>query len=99
MSDYSIGYHSSILTNSDSDHEPAITDHVSMSNDLQLYIADFMFIYWNNNWVTKFHTNFQSIVGDKTMAFLLMDKEMYTGMSDLQPASPTIDRGIALQKV
>ena len=28
-----------------------------------------------------------------------MDKEMYTGMSDLQPASPTIDRGIALQKV
>ncbi|AQK67302.1 14-alpha-glucan-branching enzyme 2-2 chloroplastic/amyloplastic [Zea mays] len=40
----------------------------------------------------------QSIVGDKTIAFLLMDKEMYTGMSDLQPASPTIDRGIALQK-
>jgi hypothetical protein len=44
-------------------------------------------------------TNFQSIVGDKTIAFLLMDKEMYSGMSDLQPASPTIDRGIALQKV
>ncbi|AQK80864.1 14-alpha-glucan-branching enzyme 2-2 chloroplastic/amyloplastic [Zea mays] len=41
----------------------------------------------------------QSIVGDKTIAFLLMDKEMYSGMSDLQPASPTIDRGIALQKV
>ncbi|XP_039844904.1 1,4-alpha-glucan-branching enzyme, chloroplastic/amyloplastic isoform X3 [Panicum virgatum] len=41
----------------------------------------------------------QSIVGDKTIAFLLMDKEMYTGMSDLQPASPTIDRGIALQKM
>lgn len=33
------------------------------------------------------------------MAFLLMDKEMYTGMSDLEPASPLIDRGIALQKV
>jgi hypothetical protein len=49
----------------------------------------------NNN----FHSKLQSIVGDKTMAFLLMDKEMYTGMSDLQPASPTIDRGIALQKV
>ncbi|GJN39398.1 hypothetical protein PR202_gb28512 [Eleusine coracana subsp. coracana] len=41
----------------------------------------------------------QSIVGDKTIAFLLMDKEMYSGMSDLQPASPTIDRGIALQKM
>uniref|UniRef100_A0A0E0HVR7 1,4-alpha-glucan branching enzyme n=1 Tax=Oryza nivara TaxID=4536 RepID=A0A0E0HVR7_ORYNI len=41
----------------------------------------------------------QSIVGDKTIAFILMDKEMYTGMSDLQPASPTINRGIALQKM
>ena len=49
--------------------------------------------------VVNFHANFQSIVGDKTMAFLLMDKEMYTGMSDLQPASITVDRGIALQKV
>ncbi|KAJ4775431.1 hypothetical protein LUZ62_059688 [Rhynchospora pubera] len=41
----------------------------------------------------------QAIVGDKTVAFLLMDKEMYTGMSDLEPASPVIDRGIALQKM
>ncbi|XP_078160879.1 1,4-alpha-glucan-branching enzyme, chloroplastic/amyloplastic-like [Carex rostrata] len=41
----------------------------------------------------------QAIVGDKTVAFLLMDKEMYTGMSDLEPASPLIDRGIALQKM
>jgi 1,4-alpha-glucan branching enzyme len=28
-----------------------------------------------------------------------MDKEMYSGMSDFLPASSTIDRGIALQKV
>nr|QOC60275.1 starch branching enzyme I [Eleocharis dulcis] len=41
----------------------------------------------------------QAIVGDKTLAFLLMDKEMYTGMSDLEPASPIIDRGIALHKM
>ncbi|XP_072966487.1 1,4-alpha-glucan-branching enzyme, chloroplastic/amyloplastic-like [Typha angustifolia] len=41
----------------------------------------------------------QSIVGDKTVAFLLMDKEMYSGMSDLQPASPTVERGIALHKM
>ncbi|KAL0016830.1 hypothetical protein SO802_003899 [Lithocarpus litseifolius] len=41
----------------------------------------------------------QAIVGDKTMAFLLMDKEMYSGMSCLTDASPTIDRGIALHKM
>ncbi|KAI5660912.1 hypothetical protein M9H77_20235 [Catharanthus roseus] len=41
----------------------------------------------------------QSIVGDKTMAFLLMDKEMYSGMSCLTEASPVIERGIALQKM
>lgn len=41
----------------------------------------------------------QSIVGDKTIAFTLMDKEMYTSMTNLQPASPVIDRGIALHKI
>ncbi|XP_010935254.1 1,4-alpha-glucan-branching enzyme, chloroplastic/amyloplastic [Elaeis guineensis] len=41
----------------------------------------------------------QAIVGDKTIAFLLMDKEMYSGMSDLQPASPVVERGIALHKM
>ncbi|KAH6782460.1 starch branching enzyme 2.2 [Perilla frutescens var. frutescens] len=41
----------------------------------------------------------QAIVGDKTIAFLLMDKDMYTGMSCLTEASPVIDRGIALHKM
>ncbi|XP_077246825.1 1,4-alpha-glucan-branching enzyme 1, chloroplastic/amyloplastic-like isoform X2 [Tasmannia lanceolata] len=41
----------------------------------------------------------QAIVGDKTIAFLLMDKEMYSGMSCLMPPSPVIDRGIALHKM
>jgi 1,4-alpha-glucan branching enzyme len=41
----------------------------------------------------------QSIVGDKTIAFLLMDEEMYSSMSCLTDASPTIERGIALHKV
>ncbi|KAL5557734.1 hypothetical protein UlMin_033945 [Ulmus minor] len=41
----------------------------------------------------------QSIVGDKTIAFALMDQEMYTGMSCLTEASPTIERGIALHKM
>lgn len=41
----------------------------------------------------------QAIVGDKTIAFFLMDEEMYSGMSCLTDASPTIERGIALHKV
>ncbi|KAK1320733.1 1,4-alpha-glucan-branching enzyme [Acorus calamus] len=41
----------------------------------------------------------QAIVGDKSMAFLLMDKEMYSGMSTLQPASPIVKRGISLHKM
>lgn len=42
---------------------------------------------------------FQALVGDKTLAFWLMDKEMYTNMSTLIPMSPIIDRGIQLHKM
>lgn len=41
----------------------------------------------------------QSIVGDKTNAFWLMDAEMYTGMSTLQEESDCIRRGMALHKM
>ncbi|XP_033752279.1 1,4-alpha-glucan-branching enzyme-like [Pecten maximus] len=41
----------------------------------------------------------QALVGDKTVAFWLMDKEMYTNMSILSPPSLVIDRGIALHKM
>lgn len=41
----------------------------------------------------------QALVGDKTIAFWLMDKEMYTHMSCLSPQSLVIDRGIALHKM
>eukprot|EP01100_Stratorugosa_tubuloviscum_P001264 TRINITY_DN127_c0_g1_i1.p1 TRINITY_DN127_c0_g1~~TRINITY_DN127_c0_g1_i1.p1 ORF type:complete len:676 (-),score=254.14 TRINITY_DN127_c0_g1_i1:83-2110(-) len=41
----------------------------------------------------------QSLVGDKTIAFWLMDKEMYENMSVLQPRTPIIDRGMALHKM
>lgn len=41
----------------------------------------------------------QALVGDKTIAFWLMDKEMYTNMSDLTPLTPIIDRGLALHKM
>ncbi|KAI0346835.1 glycoside hydrolase [Trametopsis cervina] len=41
----------------------------------------------------------QALVGDKTIAFWLMDKEMYTNMSDLTELTPVISRGIALHKM
>ncbi|XP_073719621.1 1,4-alpha-glucan-branching enzyme [Misgurnus anguillicaudatus] len=41
----------------------------------------------------------QALVGDKTLAFWLMDKEMYTSMSSLIPMNPVIDRGIQLHKM
>ena len=41
----------------------------------------------------------QALVGDKTLAFWLMDKEMYTEMSILSPPNAIISRGIALHKM
>lgn len=41
----------------------------------------------------------QALVGDKTLAFWLMDKEMYTHMSKFSESSSIIDRGIALHKM
>ncbi|KII94957.1 glycoside hydrolase family 13 protein [Plicaturopsis crispa FD-325 SS-3] len=41
----------------------------------------------------------QALVGDKTLAFWLMDKEMYTNMSDLSEYTPVVARGIALHKL
>ena len=41
----------------------------------------------------------QALVGDKTLAFWLMDSEMYTNMSTLSPRTPVIDRGMALHKL
>lgn len=41
----------------------------------------------------------QALVGDKTIAFWLMDKEMYTNMSILSPYTDVVSRGIALHKM
>jgi 1,4-alpha-glucan branching enzyme len=41
----------------------------------------------------------QAMVGDKTLAFRLMDADMYWHMSRLQPRHPVIDRGLALHKL
>jgi 1,4-alpha-glucan branching enzyme len=41
----------------------------------------------------------QAMVGDKTIAFRLMDKDMYSCMSSAQSGNITIERGIALHKI
>lgn len=41
----------------------------------------------------------QALVGDKTLAFWLMDKEMYSHMSTMSDSSLIIDRGLALHKM
>ncbi|ELU05120.1 hypothetical protein CAPTEDRAFT_228125 [Capitella teleta] len=41
----------------------------------------------------------QALVGDKTLAFWLMDKDMYTHMSKMSGPSIVIDRGMALHKM
>ena len=40
----------------------------------------------------------QALVGDKTIAFWLMDKDMYFNMS-MDTSSSVVDRGIALHKM
>lgn len=41
----------------------------------------------------------QALVGDKSLAFWLMDKEMYTNMSSRIPMTAIIDRGMQLHKM
>ncbi|XP_048242029.1 1,4-alpha-glucan-branching enzyme-like [Haliotis rufescens] len=41
----------------------------------------------------------QALVGDKSLAFWLMDKEMYTHMSTISEPNHIVDRGIALHKM
>ncbi|XDV54164.1 hypothetical protein PO909_022518, partial [Leuciscus waleckii] len=49
--------------------------------------------------VTYAESHDQALVGDKSLAFWLMDKEMYTNMSALIAMTPVIDRGIQLHKL
>ncbi|AAS52641.1 AEL044Wp [Eremothecium gossypii ATCC 10895] len=41
----------------------------------------------------------QALVGDKTLAFWMMDAAMYTDMTVLKELTPVVDRGIALHKL
>lgn len=55
---------------------------------------------WKEKAIAYAECHDQALVGDKTISFWLMDKEMYTGMSELcSGESLIIDRGIALHKM
>ncbi|CAF0704329.1 unnamed protein product [Brachionus calyciflorus] len=54
---------------------------------------------WKEANIAYVESHDQALVGDKTIAFWLMDAEMYTNMSVLSPLTPVVDRGIALHKM
>lgn len=54
---------------------------------------------WKEPSISYVESHDQALVGDKTIAFWLMDAEMYTNMSTLSPMTSTIERGIALHKM
>ncbi|PWA64409.1 1,4-alpha-glucan-branching enzyme 1, chloroplastic/amyloplastic [Artemisia annua] len=54
---------------------------------------------WSEKCVCYAESHDQALVGDKTIAFWLMDKDMYEFMAVDRPATPLIDRGIALHKM
>ncbi|KAJ3017428.1 UNVERIFIED_CONTAM: alpha-1,4-glucan branching enzyme [Siphonaria sp. JEL0065] len=54
---------------------------------------------WKEPAIAYAESHDQALVGDKTLAFWLMDKEMYDFMSDLTPLTSIIDRGMSLHKM
>ena len=54
---------------------------------------------WKEANIAYVESHDQALVGDKTIAFWLMDAEMYTNMSVLTPLTPVVDRGMALHKM
>lgn len=54
---------------------------------------------WSEKCVCYAESHDQALVGDKTIAFWLMDKDMYDFMALDRPSTPLIDRGIALHKM
>jgi len=54
---------------------------------------------WNEKTISYCESHDQALVGDKTIAFWLMDKEMYYNMAVNSPANLIVDRGLALHKL
>nr|QNR00776.1 starch branching enzyme [Canna indica] len=66
-------------------------------------MGDIVHTLTNRRWLEKCvayaESHDQALVGDKTIAFWLMDKDMYESMALDRPSTPRIDRGIALHKM
>lgn len=66
-------------------------------------VGDIVHSLTNRRWLEKCvayaESHDQALVGDKTIAFWLMDKDMYEFMALDRPSTPVIDRGIALHKM
>ncbi|XP_027353590.1 1,4-alpha-glucan-branching enzyme 1, chloroplastic/amyloplastic isoform X2 [Abrus precatorius] len=66
-------------------------------------MGDIVHTLTNRRWLEKCvayaESHDQALVGDKTIAFWLMDKDMYDFMALDRPSTPRIDRGIALHKM
>ncbi|KFK36343.1 hypothetical protein AALP_AA4G110200 [Arabis alpina] len=66
-------------------------------------VGDIVFTLTNRRWgekcVVYAESHDQALVGDKTIAFWLMDKDMYDFMAVDRQATPRVDRGIALHKM
>lgn len=54
---------------------------------------------WKEKTIAYAECHDQALVGDKTIAFWLMDKDMYTNMSRMTERNLIIDRGLALHKM
>ena len=54
---------------------------------------------WAEKSISYVESHDQALVGDKSIAFWLMDQEMYTNMSMISERTPRIDRGMALHKM
>ncbi|XP_010556050.1 PREDICTED: 1,4-alpha-glucan-branching enzyme 1, chloroplastic/amyloplastic-like isoform X2 [Tarenaya hassleriana] len=78
-------------------------DYVKNKSDAEWSMKDISWSLTDRRYTEKCisyaESHDQSIVGDKTIAFFLMDKEMYSGMSCLEDPSPIVERGIALHKM
>lgn len=66
-------------------------------------MGDICWTLTNRRWMEKTvayaESHDQALVGDKTIAFWLMDKDMYTHMSCISEPNSVITRGIALHKL
>ena len=66
-------------------------------------MADIVHILENRRWSEKTisyaESHDQALVGDKTIAFRLMDKDMYDNMALSKTLNPVIDRGLSLHKM